>query len=437
VSTLCFGTLFSLFCGNKKDWDKPKKPEVANRMLYFALLDIVDKHTNPTHHANLAESNGNTGYKDDVASDAKICKKNSHPIQWDGNKDAYIKRFENEHSDVCNDFYNYVLRYFDEKQYSRFGLSVVELVVGSGLPDDTELYIFDDIKCKISKEEIANNHHEFNLPSLLAGVLYHILKENTPNVSGDATIAAWKDIYTERPFCPIGEAVSNSATILFIEPSLQVEDNPANNIENKNNTDTFTSKKRTPTATYPDKGAMRFTSGTSEKGVERPYDKTPYPNVSIVSKGNNATIIAGIQGGNNTFYMGQSSADAVRFYQGLFVILEGKRLFSSGHYPANYGECVESVRDLRKDINNNVMRFSLSDDDCCYVRQILKSCNTFLDAVSPYKSKHTDRNSSERTYISPRDIYDSVMNLRKEMQAIVCNIEQRYGLEFHGYIFCL
>jgi hypothetical protein len=58
-----------LLCGNKRDWDKKKKCEVSNRVLYFALLDIVDKQTNPHHYAEKAKSGVTPGYKDDVASD--------------------------------------------------------------------------------------------------------------------------------------------------------------------------------------------------------------------------------------------------------------------------------------------------------------------------------------------------------------------------------
>ena len=81
---LCFGTFFTLLCGNKKDWDKPRKGEVSNRVLYFALLDIVAKQQNNTNHYVNKTKNKTSGYGDGIPSEVKACKRDDHHIQRTG-----------------------------------------------------------------------------------------------------------------------------------------------------------------------------------------------------------------------------------------------------------------------------------------------------------------------------------------------------------------
>lgn len=206
MTCLCFGTFFTLLCGNKKDWDKPKKPEISNRVLYAALLDIVDKKTKSTYHVDVAKSSDN----DYIASDAKLCKRDDHPIQRVGAISKYINRFENKHNEVLLDFLDFINKYLDQSQISRLALSLLELIIESDIPDMTLFYIENSSTNAISKETIRDIKRDFNLPALLAGVLYYILKQNVPNgsVNARATIKEWEKLYKKIPKCPIGASLS-------------------------------------------------------------------------------------------------------------------------------------------------------------------------------------------------------------------------------------
>lgn len=199
---LCFGTFFTLLCGNKKDWDKSRKPKVPNRILYAALLDIVDKKAKPKFHVDDAKSSN----KDYIASDAKLCKRDDHPIQRRGAVINYIDRFENKHDEVLLDFANFINEYLDEFQLRRLALSVLELIIKSDIPDSDLFCIESSYMDKISKKAICDTKRDFNLPALLAGVVYYILKNNVPNgsESAQATIEEWNEQYEKAPKCPIG-----------------------------------------------------------------------------------------------------------------------------------------------------------------------------------------------------------------------------------------
>ena len=213
MSYLCFGTFFTLLCGNKKDWDKPKKPEVSNRVLYAALLDIVDKQTKPTFHVDKAKMSNN----DYTASDAKLCKRDDHPIQRAGAIKKYINRFENNHDEVLLDFLNFTNKYLDEFRLNRLALSVLELIIKSDIPDSVLFYIESSLTDKISKLVMRDTKRDFNFPALLAGVLYYILEQNVPNGSENAqtTIEEWKELYEEAPKCPIGGSLGKDYQIVL------------------------------------------------------------------------------------------------------------------------------------------------------------------------------------------------------------------------------
>ena len=213
MSCLCFGTFFTLLCGNKKDWDKPRKPSVSNSLLYAALWDIADKTSNPTRHVNAAKSNG----KDYIASDAKRCKHDEHPIQRTGAIKKYTDHFENKHYEVLTDFFGFINQYIDEEQINRLALSVLELIIGSDISDEDLFYIEEDPTNGVSKKAIRDEKRDYNLPSLLAGVLYYIMKNNVPNgsVAAQATIEEWEKIYTEKPHCPVGASLGTSYKILL------------------------------------------------------------------------------------------------------------------------------------------------------------------------------------------------------------------------------
>jgi len=197
MSHLCFGTFFTLLCGNKKDWDKSRRPEVSNRVLYFALLDIVDKQLNSAHYVDKSKSGVTSGYKNDVPSDAKTCKRDDHPIQRRGPVNKYINRFVNEHTAVLTDFKAYIDTYLDACQLNRLALSVLELIINCTLPDDTLFFIGNSPTEGFSKKVVADEKRNYNLPSLLAGIMYYIAKENVSNGSYDAqaTIDEWKTDY--------------------------------------------------------------------------------------------------------------------------------------------------------------------------------------------------------------------------------------------------
>lgn len=205
MSCLCFGTFFTLLCGNKKEWDKPRKSEVSNRILYAALLDIVDKNPNPTIHVDAAKSNK----KDYVASDAKLCKRDDHPIQRTGAVLNYTTRFKEKHNEVLRDFLNFINKYLDELQINRLALSVLELIIESDIPDTGLFYIGNSSTDAISKEVIRDTKRDFNLSALLAGVLYYILEQDVPNGSANAqaTIEEWTELYKKPPKCPIGASL--------------------------------------------------------------------------------------------------------------------------------------------------------------------------------------------------------------------------------------
>jgi tetratricopeptide (TPR) repeat protein len=210
MAVLCFGTFFTLLCGNRKDWDKKSKPEVSNRVLYFALLDIVNKHSSdPMYHAKRARA-GNKGiYSSDSVSVAKTCKNNEHQIQRLGNRVKYIDKFKKKHQDVLSDFSFFVCEYLDESQYDRLGRSIIELIKSDNeIDDEARFFICDDADYLTSKK-IREETHGLSLPSLLAGILFYILNNNIPNGSDEAkaTIKQWDDTYKELPNCPTGESI--------------------------------------------------------------------------------------------------------------------------------------------------------------------------------------------------------------------------------------
>lgn len=215
MSCLCFGTFFTLLCGNKKDWDKSKKPIVSNRILYAALWDIVDKQKTSTFYVDRAKSNA----KDYIASNAKRCKRDDHPIQRDGSITKYTNRFENKHGEVLLDFYSFIDKYIDESQTNRLALSVIELIIECDIPDTAIFHIGNSVENKVSKEEIRNTKRDFNLPALLAGVLYYILKHNVPNGSMNAqeTIKEWEEQYKKAPKCPIGASLGEKYEIILTQ----------------------------------------------------------------------------------------------------------------------------------------------------------------------------------------------------------------------------
>lgn len=205
MSYLCFGTFFTLLCGNKKDWDKLRKPKIPNRVLYAALLDIVDKQKKPTFHVDDAKLSD----KDYIASDAKLCKRDDHPIQRTGAVANYLLRFKEKHEEVLLDFFNFINTYLDESQLNRLALSVLELIIRSDITDSALFYIESNLSDEVSKEEIRDTKRDFNLPALLAGVLFYILKYNVPNGSGkaQATIEEWNGLYKKAPRCPVGASL--------------------------------------------------------------------------------------------------------------------------------------------------------------------------------------------------------------------------------------
>lgn len=205
MSYLCFGTFFTLLCGNKKDWDKTRKSKVSNRILYAALLDIVDKQAKPTAHVDAAKLNG----RDDIASDAKLCKRDDHPIQRTGAVLHYTNRFENKHDEVLLDFSYFIKTYLDELQLNRLAISTLELIIKSDIPDSSLFYIESSSMKEISKEIIRETKRDYNLPALLAGVLYYIIKKTIPNGSAEAqaTIEEWKELYKNPPKCPVGASL--------------------------------------------------------------------------------------------------------------------------------------------------------------------------------------------------------------------------------------
>lgn len=213
MSCLCFGTFFTLLCGNKKDWDKPRKPEVSNWVLYAALLDIVDKNVKSIFHVDAAQLSS----KDYIASDAKLCKRDDHPIQRTGAVINYLDRFENKHDEVLLDFVKFTNKYLDEAQLNRLALSVLELIIRSDISDSALFYIETSLSNEISKGVIRDTKRDFNLPALLAGVLYYILKHNVPNGSenAQATIEEWKELYKKAPKCPVGASLGEDYKIIL------------------------------------------------------------------------------------------------------------------------------------------------------------------------------------------------------------------------------
>jgi hypothetical protein len=167
-----------------------------------------------------AKSNANAGYTNDVASDAKLCKRDDHPIQRDGSIKAYKKRFTEHHNDVWVDFCDFINEYLDEKQRRRLALSIIELIKDSNLPDNEPLFILDSPSDGLEKKEITEKKRDFNLPCLLAGVLFYIIDKNVPNGSdaAKATLNDWKDTFAELPNCPIGETVDTVGEVTFDLP---------------------------------------------------------------------------------------------------------------------------------------------------------------------------------------------------------------------------
>ncbi|MDR2568935.1 MAG: hypothetical protein LBD23_01390 [Oscillospiraceae bacterium] len=211
MAVLCFGTFFTLLCGNRKDWDKGTKPEVSNRILYFALLDIVDKHSDdPKYHVKKAKYGSVSGYTDNIVSAVKKCKHNKHHIQRLGKKTSYIYRFKKKHQDVLNDFFVFICDYLDENQYDRLGRSIIELIKSdSDIDNEAQFFIKGNYIKHLSRKKIREETHGLSLPSLLAGVLFYIIDEDIPNGSNEAkaTIEEWDKLYKAFPKCPTGESV--------------------------------------------------------------------------------------------------------------------------------------------------------------------------------------------------------------------------------------
>ncbi|MCL2053356.1 MAG: hypothetical protein FWG90_02790 [Oscillospiraceae bacterium] len=284
---LCFGTFFTLLCGNKKDWDKLRKLEVPNRVLYFALLDIVDKHSSaPDFNVNKAKSGENKGYKDDVVSDAKTCKRDDHPIQRHGSMVKYADRFTNEHPAVLSEFKAYIDTYLDDQQLNRLALSVLELIINCGINDDSQFFIGDSPTIGFTKKAIDEKKRDYNLPCLLAGVIYYIIKENIPNGSYDAqaTIEEWKTSYPNAPYCPSGESLGEDFSIqLTLEVALNKE---THKNDTNDNTDFIT-------ATDNNK-LSRFLAETTQcaRSLEIEFSKEPH-NISNILESIKALVTTG------------------------------------------------------------------------------------------------------------------------------------------------
>jgi len=180
--TLCFGAFFTLLCGNRKDWHKKRHPEVSNRMLYFALLDIADPHMSISkYHTNKASSGKVPPYTDDTVSRAKRCQKGgAHPIQDIGRTASYIKRYKNSWIDVINDFLEFINDYLDEKQFDRLTQGIIRLIVQSDIKDDPPFYVLESQSAPLAKVQFSEKR-VYNLPYLLAGALFYILENNIDN----------------------------------------------------------------------------------------------------------------------------------------------------------------------------------------------------------------------------------------------------------------
>lgn len=215
MSYLCFGTFFSLICGNKKDWDKKRKPTVSNRVLYFALLDIIDQQKNSNHYTQKATSGDNPGYKDDVVSSAKNCCRIDHPIQRTGSVDNYRKRFMHQYESVVTDYQAYIQKYLDEQQLNRLTRSIIELINNSQVSEAERFYIGDTLQDHCTKKKLVQEKEKINLPCFLAGVMYYIIDNEIPNDSIEAknTILEWKRIYKNMPYCPDGSSVGREIQV--------------------------------------------------------------------------------------------------------------------------------------------------------------------------------------------------------------------------------
>lgn len=214
MSYLCFGTFFSLLCGNKKDWDKIRKPAVSNRVLYFALYDIVDRQKNPRLHVERAVSGSLSGYTDDVVSIAKNCK-GDHPIQRTGSVENYRKRFKNEHESVVADYQAYIQEYLDELQLDRLAKSIIELINDSQADENSVFYVESTLQ-ECTKRMIVREMRDINLPGLLAGVMYYILNNEVSNNNDEArnTIAKWNELYKKLPHCPDGSSLNREVHVI-------------------------------------------------------------------------------------------------------------------------------------------------------------------------------------------------------------------------------
>jgi len=215
---LCFGTFFTLLIANKKDWNKDRRPEVSNRVLYAALFDIVDKHADADFHVKKAVSNKNGDHTDDAASRVKLCKDAEISIQRRGNREKYINRFKENCSEVFLDFSEFIKTYLDETQLERLTRSVVELIADSCC-EDIFFHIGLTFSEVISGKEIAETKVDFNVPSLLAGVLFYILDKNIANNLGRDTITTWLSKDKNLPCCPTGESITRRLDLTFDVPT--------------------------------------------------------------------------------------------------------------------------------------------------------------------------------------------------------------------------
>jgi hypothetical protein len=86
-----------------------------------------------------------------------------------------------------------VVDFLDRDRELEIAKAIVELLDAATLPDTTEFFIDTDATLKTLKVDIAKKRPRFVLASLIAGVLYYIVKECPDNTVGNEAIKAWGD----------------------------------------------------------------------------------------------------------------------------------------------------------------------------------------------------------------------------------------------------
>lgn len=137
-----------------------------------------------------------------------------------------------------------------------------------------------------------------------------------------------------------------------------------------------------------------------------------------------STPFGGISWDNNT-----TAKDRFKY---LLLFLESKRILTNPVYMELKTECIDSVLEIRHILVEITKDASFKDQDYEIIRDLLVTCNEYLNAVRPDSVPHLIYKDGSRWADATFDM--AMKNFRKTFKAGISQIEKAYSLRYKGKI---